>query len=293
MANIGFIGLGNMGLPMATNLLKADYRVTAFDLNREAVDTLVKQGAIAANSNEDCLLDADYLITMLPSDKIVESIYINGDALLDKCSAKTLIIDCSTISADSAKKVAGHAANNKLRMIDAPVSGGVAGAAAGTLTFICGGDETAVSDAKTVLQHMGKNIFHAGPSGAGQIAKICNNMLLAIHMAGTAEALKMGVNNGLDAKVLSDIMLASSGRNWSLELYNPYPGVMENVPASRDYQGGFMVNLMLKDLGLALDTAKASKSHAPMGTLAQQLYSVLQEHGLGELDFSSVQKLFE
>ena len=293
MANIGFIGLGNMGSPMASNLLKAGHKVCAFDLNKQALEQLTASGASAATTISDCLHNADFLISMLPSDKIVESIYLGTDALLDKCSSKTLVIDCSTISAESARKVAAYASTKNIRMIDAPVSGGVAGAAAGTLSFICGGDETAVNDARVVLQNMGKNIFHAGPSGAGQIAKICNNMLLAIHMAGTAEALRMGVNNGLDPKVLSDIMLASSGRNWSLELYNPWPGVMPNVPASRNYSGGFMVNLMLKDLGLALDTAKASKSHAPMGTLAQQLYSVLKEHGLGELDFSAVQKLFE
>lgn len=293
MANIGFIGLGNMGLPMASNLLKAGHKLTAFDLNSEAVNKLAQEGATPASNIKDCLQEADFLISMLPSDKIVESIYMQDDALLDHCSTDTLVIDCSTISADSARKVAAYASSKNIRMIDAPVSGGVAGAAAGTLSFICGGEESTVNDARLVLEKMGKNIFRAGDSGSGQIAKICNNMLLAIHMAGTAEALNMGVNNGLDPKVLSDIMLASSGRNWSLELYNPYPGVMENVPASREYQGGFMVNLMLKDLGLALDTAKASKSHAPMGTLAQQLYSVLKEHDLGELDFSAVQKLFE
>ena len=178
-------------------------------------------------------------------------------------------------------------------MIDAPVSGGVAGAEAGTLSFICGGKEDAVANARPILACMGKNIFRAGDSGSGQIAKICNNMLLAIHMAGTAEALKMGVDNGLDPAVLSDIMLASSGRNWSLELYNPYPGVMENVPASRDYQGGFMVNLMLKDLGLALDAANKSESQTPMGELAQKLYQQLGDDGHGNLDFSAIQKLFE
>jgi 3-hydroxyisobutyrate dehydrogenase len=292
MANIGFIGLGNMGLPMAANLLKAGHKVTAFDLNSEAVNNLVAQGAVKANHVNDCLQDADFLVSMLPSDKIVESIYISGDALLDKCDSKTLVMDCSTISADSARKVSAYAASKNIRMIDAPVSGGVAGAAAATLSFLCGGEKADVDAATAILKCMGKNIFHAGPSGAGQIAKICNNMLLAIHMAGTAEALKMGVNNGLDAKVLSDIMLASSGRNWSLELYNPYPGVMENVPASRNYSGGFMVNLMLKDLGLALETAKASNSKTPMGEKAQSLYQQLGDAGFGDLDFSAIQKLF-
>lgn len=293
MLKIGFIGLGNMGLPMATNLLKAGHALTAFDLNKDACKKLEAQGARIAEKITDCAADADFLISMLPSGLIVQNIYIHNDKLLERCDSKTLVIDCSTIAAADAKQVAEAAAQKGIAMIDAPVSGGVAGATAASLSFLCGGKKEDVEKAKQVLSLMGKNIFHAGDSGSGQTAKICNNMLLAIHMAGTAEALKLGVNNGLDPKVLSDIMLASSGRNWSLEVYNPYPGVMDNVPASREYSGGFMVNLMLKDLGLALDTAKASNSHAPMGTLAQQLYSVLKEHGLGELDFSAVQKLFE
>jgi 3-hydroxyisobutyrate dehydrogenase len=293
MANVGFIGLGNMGLPMAKNLIEADHSLCVFDLNKDACEKLAALGAEVAETVNDCAEGVDLLVSMLPSGKIVEDIYIHKDKLLDSCSQNTLVIDCSTISATNAKAVAAYAKEKGIAMIDAPVSGGVAGAEAGSLSFLCGGEKADIEEAKTVLKVMGANVFHAGESGAGQLAKLCNNMLLAIHMSGTAEALKLGVDNGLDPAVLSEIMLASSGRNWSLELYNPYPGVMENVPASQDYQGGFMVNLMLKDLGLALETAKISGSRTPMGEKAQSLYEELAEQNMGSLDFSAIQRLFD
>jgi 3-hydroxyisobutyrate dehydrogenase len=213
--------------------------------------------------------------------------------LLESAKPGALLIDCSTIAPATAKEVAAAAASRGMEMIDAPVSGGVAGAAAGTLTFIVGGEAEALGKARPLLEAMGKAVFHAGAIGAGQTAKICNNMLLAIHMIGTCEAIRLGVASGLDPNVLSDIMTKSSGRNWSLELYNPCPGVMEHAPASRDYQGGFLTDLMLKDLGLAMEAAQAAGAATPLGTQAQELYAAHSRSGAGKLDFSSIFQLLE
>ncbi|HAU4913213.1 TPA: 3-hydroxyisobutyrate dehydrogenase, partial [Aeromonas hydrophila] len=202
------------------------------------------------------------------------------------------VIDCSTIDVASARQVGAAAQARGIRFLDAPVSGGVAGAAAGTLTFIVGGEQVDFEAAKPVLACMGQNLFHAGALGAGQIAKMCNNMLLAIHMAGTAEALALGVKEGLDPGVLSTIMGKSSGNNWSLERYNPWPGVMENVPASRNYQGGFMTRLMVKDLGLAMALAEHAHSAVPMGALARNLFNLHATKGQGGRDFSSIVELY-
>lgn len=295
MAKVAFIGLGNMGGGMAANLVKAGFEVHAFDLSPTALAAAVEAGCVAETSAVDAIKDTDYVVSMLPNGAIVEGIYIDNDKLLDLMPKSALVIDCSTVAAANSRRVYQEAKQRGVRAIDAPVSGGVAAAAAGTLAFMCGGEEADFEAAKVVLSAMGSNIFRAGDAGAGQVAKICNNMLLAIHMAGTAEALQLGVNNGLDPKALSDIMLKSSGCNWSLEKYNPYPGVMDSVPASKDYQGGFMVNLMLKDLGLALDTAKSSDSATPMGSLAQNLYTILRHQGedMGGKDFSSILKVFQ
>ena len=290
---IAFIGLGNMGGPMAANLVKAGYPVTVYDLNKDAVAELENQGAASAASAAEAVRDADVVISMLPNGEIVKSLYMGKNGLINALKPGALVIDSSTIAADDARKVAQAGQAAGVRVIDAPVSGGTAAAQAGTLTFICGGDAADVDAARPILQAMGKNIFHAGASGAGQVAKICNNMLLAIHMIGTAEALNMGARQGLDPKVLSEIMKASSGNNWSLQVYNPYPGVMENVPASHGYQGGFMVNLMAKDLGLAQELASKSHSSIPMGALAGQLYQLHKHSGAGPLDFSSILLLLE
>lgn len=295
MAKVAFIGLGNMGGGMAANLVKGGFEVHAFDLSAPALKAAVDAGCVAASTAVEAVADCDYVVSMLPNGAIVEGIYIDNDKLLDVMPKSALVVDCSTIAAANSRRLYQEAKQRGIRAIDAPVSGGVAAAAAGTLAFMCGGEEADFEAARPVLSVMGANIFRAGDAGAGQVAKICNNMLLAVHMAGTAEALQLGVNNGLDPKTLSDIMLKSSGCNWSLEKYNPYPGVMENVPASNDYKGGFMVNLMLKDLGLALDTAKASDSATPMGSMAQNLYTMLR-HGdadIGAQDFSSVLKMFQ
>jgi 3-hydroxyisobutyrate dehydrogenase len=292
MAKVGFIGLGNMGGPMATNLVKAGHEVAVFDLSEAALQQLKSAGAAVAGSAAEAAAGADYVISMLPAGKHVAATYLGDAGLLAQLDSSTTVLDCSTIDAATARQVGEVAAELGIGFMDAPVSGGVAAAAAGTLAFMCGGNAEAFDKARLVLQDMGKNIFHAGPAGAGQVAKGCNNMLLAIHMIGSCEALEMGARNGLDPKVLSEIMLASSGRNWSLEVYNPYPGVMEGAPASNDYKPGFMVDLMVKDLGLALEIAEQSSFDNPMGQLAKELYGQHQQAGNGQLDFSSIlQKL--
>ncbi|TNC82944.1 MAG: 3-hydroxyisobutyrate dehydrogenase [Oleiphilus sp.] len=293
MAIIAFIGLGNMGGPMATNLLKAGHEVRVFDLVPALVKQLVSDGAQAAKSAENAADSADYVISMLPAGKHVASLYIGDEGLLASLKPGTMVIDSSTIDAETARDVHAACRDKGIEMLDAPVSGGVAAAAAGSLTFMCGGSEKAFEKAKGILGDMGQNIFHAGPDGAGQVAKMCNNMLLAIHMIGTSEALQLGTKNGLDAKVLSDIMLASSGKNWSLERYNPYPGVMPTTPASNDYQPGFMVDLMAKDLGLAIANASACGSATPLGEKALGLYQQKQQEGDGKRDFSSIIELLK
>ena len=292
MERIGFIGLGNMGGPMASNLVKSGKEVVGFDLMDEALEIAQQNGIKIALDAASTTLNADVLISMLPASQHVESLYLGEKGLLEILDKKTLIIDCSTIAPNSARKVANKAKELELQMIDAPVSGGVGGAQNASLTFIVGGDSDNVEKAKPVLEKMGKNIFHAGNNGAGQVAKVCNNMLLAIHMCGTAEAIALGVKNDLDPTVLSEIMRKSSGGNWSLEVYNPFPGVMEGVPASRNYEGGFLNKLMFKDLGLAKEASESSNSQTPMGNLARELYQELMEQGLEDLDFSSIQKKY-
>ena len=295
MTTVGFVGLGNMGGPMAANLLAAGMSVKVFDLVPELIEGVA--GAQGCASAVEAAADVDVFVSMLPAGQHVRALYLGRDGapgLLESMSADTLAIDCSTIDPDSARAVSSAAAERGIAMLDAPVSGGTAGAQNGTLTFIVGGDQDAFDAAQPVLDAMGANIFHAGAAGSGQIAKICNNMLLSILMAGTAEALALGVANGMDAAVLSEIMKVSSGGNWALNVYNPYPGVMENVPASRGYEGGFLVDLMRKDLGLALQTAQGTNSTIPMGSLAQNLYQMHREtNDAGGLDFSSIQWLYQ
>lgn len=292
MQRIAFIGLGNMGAPMARNLLKAGYRLQVFDVVETLLESFRSLGATVAASAGEAARDVDAVITMLPSGAHVRSVYLGERGVLSAVRAGTLLIDSSTIAPEDARAVAQAAAEKNYEMIDAPVSGGTAGAQAGTLTFIVGGEIAALERARPLLEKMGKSIFHAGRGGTGQVAKICNNMLLGIQMIGTAEALSLGVANGVDAATLSGIMAKSSGRNWTLEVYNPWPGVMDGVPASRDYSGGFGSDLMLKDLGLAQEAALASKSATPLGALARQLYQLHGQAGHGKLDFSSVLKLF-
>lgn len=291
MHKIAFIGLGNMGAPMALNLLKAGFALRVFDLSAGPLQRLAEAGAEIAERPADAVADADAVISMLPASEHVQRLYLGADGVLAAVPAGALLIDCSTIAAATAREVAAAAAARGLTMIDAPVSGGTAGAAAGTLTFIVGGTAEAFERARPLLGAMGRNLFHAGGNGAGQVAKICNNMLLGIQMIGTIEALQLGVASGVDATVLSDIMARSSGRNWTLEVYNPWPGVMDNAPAARGYSGGFGSDLMLKDLGLAAEAAAAVQAPIALGALARELYRRHSAAGHGALDFSSLREV--
>ena len=289
MKKVGFIGLGNMGLPMANNILKAGIEVNAFDLSIDAMQRADELGMTPKNTALEVLDNIDALITMLPNDQAVENIFLKEN-LIGSIKKDVIVIESSTISPQVAKRVSFEAANMNISILDAPVSGGVKGAELGTLTFIVGGNKDDLKKAAPLLEIMGDKSFYAGESGSGQVAKLCNNMLLAIHMCGTAETIAMGVNNGLDPVILSEIMKNSSGGNWSLEKYNPFPGVMKAAPASNKYLGGFLNSLMLKDLNLAEELATQSASDTPMGKLAKELYEELVNQGLENLDFSSIQK---
>lgn len=293
MKKIAFLGVGNMGNPMAQNLSKAGFDVTAFDVSEKAIEIAKNAGLSTTTSAAAAVENADVVISMLPASRFVEDLYLSSGGLLEKAPKSALLIDCSTISPQSAKGVIASALEKGFEMIDAPVSGGTAGASGGTLTFMVGGEKTSVEKATPILEKMGKKIFHAGDAGAGQVAKVCNNMLLAIHMIGSCEALELGQQNGMDPKILSEILMQSSGKNWSLELYNPWPGVQENVPASRDYQGGFAVDLMAKDLGLAMEAALEKNVSTPLGATARSLYRIHSQSGNGRLDFSSILKLLQ
>jgi 3-hydroxyisobutyrate dehydrogenase len=289
---IGFIGLGNMGAPMAHNLLKAGHVVNVFDLNARAVGALVDAGAQAAASPKAAVTDVGYVITMLPSGSHVRSVLTADDGVLAGIANGVTIIDSSTIDPASVKAFAELAEQHGNTFVDAPVSGGTGGAAAGTLTFMVGASAAVYERVKPVLSAMGKNIVHCGDAGTGQVAKICNNLVLGITMAGVAEAMSLGEALGIDPKVLCDIINTSTGRCWSSDTYNPFPGVIDTAPSSRGYTGGFGTDLMLKDLGLATDAAKFVRQPVYLGALAQQLYQTVSAHGAGRLDFSAVIKLY-
>ncbi|TDQ37869.1 3-hydroxyisobutyrate dehydrogenase [Thiopseudomonas denitrificans] len=291
--HIGFIGLGHMGGPMAANLLKAGHQLSVFDLSAAAVEALVGAGATACDSVA-ALATArpELVISMLPAAPHVKSLYLGDAGLLSLLQQPTHLLDCSTIDPHSAREVSAAARQAGHYMLDAPVSGGTAGATAGTLTFMVGGSAEEFEFARPVLAAMGKNIVHCGDSGNGQVAKVANNMLLGISMIGVAEAMALGTSLGIDAKVLAGIINTSSGRCWSSEVNNPYPDVLENVPASRGYTGGFGTDLMLKDLGLATEAARLAKQPVILGAAAQQLYQAFSLQGHGQLDFSAIIKLY-
>jgi len=281
---------------MALNLQKAGHDVRAFDLSKPVCDKCAADGLKIAQDAAAAVQGAEVVISMLPASQHVEALFLGRDGqpgLLASIAKGALVIDSSTIAAATSQKVAKAAEAAGITFIDAPVSGGTGGAIAGTLTFMVGGDTAALERARPLLEKMGANIFHAGSVGAGQTAKICNNMLLGILMAGTSEAIALGVANGLDPKVLSEIMRRSSGGNWALEKYNPYPGVHENAPASKGYAGGFGTDLMLKDLGLAQENAMAVKTATPLGGLARAIYAAHSIAGHGAEDFSSVIKMVQ
>lgn len=291
--HIGFLGLGHMGAPMARNLLKAGHRLTVFDPVPASVAALVEAGAQAADSAAAAArAEVELIVTMLPAAAHVKAVYLGDDGLLAHVRPGVLLIDSSTIDPHSAREVAAAASRHGNPMLDAPVSGGTGGATAGTLTFMVGGADADFDRAQPVLAAMGKNIVHCGGNGNGQAAKVANNMLLGISMIGVAEAMSLGVALGVDPQVLAGIINTSSGRCWSSDTYNPYPGVMDNVPASRGYSGGFGTDLMLKDLGLASEAAKQARQPVILGALAQQLYQAFSAQGNGQLDFSAIINLY-
>ncbi len=288
MTKVGFIGLGNMGVPMAQNLLKAAYEVTGFDLNAQATELLTANGGTSANSVADACKAAEVVITMLPAGEQVRDVYLGADGVLASVAPGTLLIDSSTIDVQTARDVAQAAQDKGLAMADAPVSGGVTGAEAATLTFMVGGSDDAFERARPVLEKMGKTIVHAGGPGNGQAAKICNNMILGASMIVVCEAFLLAEKLGLDAQKLFDISSKSSGQCWSMTSYCPVPGPVPASPANRDYKAGFTAAMMLKDLKLAQAAARATHATTPLGAGAAAVYDRFVESDGGSVDFSGI-----
>ena len=288
MAQIGFIGLGNMGLPMAQNLIKAGHPVCGYDVSAAALDRFGAAGGIAVRSLDVASMGVEVVITMLPAREQVREVYLGQGGVLASAARGTLLIDCSTVDVETARAVAAAAKVNELDMLDAPVSGGVAGAQAATLTFMVGGADKAFERAKPVLEAMGKTIVQAGGAGSGQAAKICNNMILGISMIAVCEAFVLAEKLGLDPHKLFEISSQSSGQCWSMTTYCPVPGLVPTSPANRDYQPGFTAAMMLKDLRLAQDAARLTRSVAPLGAGAAAIYQRFVEDGGGAVDFSGI-----
>ncbi|KZC10875.1 PREDICTED: 3-hydroxyisobutyrate dehydrogenase, mitochondrial [Dufourea novaeangliae] len=287
-SRVGFVGLGNMGGHMARNLLKKGHRLTVFDVNETAVSNLTEAGANGAANPAEVAEVADVVVSMLPSNQHVLDVYNGRNGLLSSAKRNTLLIESSTTGPFVSQTLANETEKCGVRFIDSPVSGGVNAAKDGTLTFMVGGSKENFELAKTVLEKMGSRVVHCGDIGMGQAAKLCNNMLLAISMIGTAEALNLGQKLGLDAKVLADIVNSSTGKCWSSELYNPVPGILDNVPSSKNYEGGFGTTLMAKDLGLAQSAAAKVEATIPLGSLAHQIYRAIIAQGFSKKDFSFV-----
>ena len=288
MARIGFIGLGNMGLPMAQNLIKAGHQVEGVDVNPAAVAKLVAAGGASAEYAKVAAARADVVITMLPAGAHVREVYLGSSGIIDNANAGTLLIDCSTIDVETARAVAAAAEKKGLMMLDAPVSGGVGGATTGTLTFMVGGSTQAFTRAESILQKMGKTIVHAGGAGNGQAAKICNNMILGVSMIAVSEAFVLAEKLGLEHQKLFDIASKSSGQCWSMTTYCPVPGPVPTSPANRDYQAGFTAAMMLKDLKLAKEAAKAVGAKTELGADAERIYLAYVASGEAGKDFSGI-----
>ncbi|MBI1239321.1 MAG: 3-hydroxyisobutyrate dehydrogenase [Alphaproteobacteria bacterium] len=286
--DIAFIGLGNMGGPMARNLVRAGHAVAAFDLSADALTRAEKDGARVATSARDAASSADAVITMLPAGPHVRRVFGGEDGLLTAARKGSLFIDCSTIDVESARHVAGEARAKGFGFVDAPVSGGVGGATAGTLTFMVGGSDDDFARAKPILVSMGQTIVHTGGPGTGQVAKICNNMLLGISMIGVSEAFVLAEKLGLSHEKLFEVSSNSSGQCWSLTKYCPVPGPVPASPANRDYAAGFTTAMMLKDLRLSQEAAGAAGAATPLGAEATALYALLAARGDQDLDFSSI-----
>jgi 3-hydroxyisobutyrate dehydrogenase len=291
MAKIGFIGVGNMGGPMLANLVKAQHQVTAFDLSPKAVKAAEDAGAGIAKSAAEAAKDVDTVVSMLPAGKHVREVYLGDGGVLGAVKPGTLLIDCSTIDVDSARAAHAAAEAAGLDMLDAPVSGGVGGATAGTLTFMCGGSDKAFERARPILEKMGKNIVHAGPAGNGQAAKICNNMMLGATMIVTAEAFVLAEKLGLDKQKLWDIASTSSGNSWALSNYCPVPGPVPTSPANNAYKAGFTAAMMLKDLRLAQAAMQSAGSASLVGGTAANVFALFEAAGKDDLDFSAIIQL--
>ncbi len=285
---IGFIGLGNMGGGMAANLVKAGHDVTAYDLSGEALAKAGAAGCKPVSDADEAVRGAEVIVTMLPAGKHVQSVY--QSAVFANAPSGALLIDCSTIDVDTARAVAAAAKEKGLDAVDAPVSGGIAAANGGTLTFMVGGSDAGFTKARPVLADMGKAVIHAGENGAGQAAKICNNMLLGATMAATCETFMLAQKLGLDLQKFYDISSQASGQSWSMTSYCPVPGVGPQSPADNDYAGGFAAALMLKDMRLALEAAQSSGAQVPMGERAEELYSAFVDADAQGLDFSAIIK---
>jgi 3-hydroxyisobutyrate dehydrogenase len=290
MTTIAFIGLGNMGGGMAANLVKAGHIVHAFDLAEAAIETAKANGCATFATVRDAVAGVDAVVSMLPNGKIVDSVY--GQDVIGHAPTSAILIDCSTIDVATARTVAAAAIGAGYAMVDAPVSGGIAAANGGTLTFMVGGTAEAFTSAEPILAAMGKAVIHAGDAGAGQAAKICNNMILGATMVATCEAFVMADKLGLDLQTFYDISSKASGQSWSMTNYCPIPGVGPTTPADNDYQGGFATALMLKDLRLAMEAAQSAGASVPMGTRAAELYEAFAESGSGGLDFSAIIRTF-
>jgi 3-hydroxyisobutyrate dehydrogenase len=288
MAQIGFIGLGNMGLPMAQNLIKAGHPVCGYDVSAAALDRFSAAGGIAVRSLDVASMGVDLVITMLPAREQVREVYLGQGGVLASAAPGTLLVDCSTVDVETARAVAAAANVNELEMLDAPVSGGVTGAQAATLTFMVGGSDKAFERAKPVLEAMGKIIVQAGSAGSGQAAKICNNMILGISMIAVCEAFVLAEKLGLDPHKLFEISSQSSGQCWSMTNYCPMPGMVPTSPANRDYQPGFTAAMMLKDLKLAQDAARLTRAVAPLGAGATAVYQRFVDESGGATDFSGI-----
>ncbi|CAF0811339.1 unnamed protein product [Brachionus calyciflorus] len=288
LALIGFIGLGNMGAHMARNLIKKGHELVVYDVNNQSVNELTKFGAKSSESPADLAAKTQNIITMLPSHPHVNEVYLGKKGILETAQKSTRCIDCSTIDIEASKRIANLCAEKSVYFNDAPVSGGVKGAEMATLTFMVGASKTDFEVIKPFLECMGKNIVHAGDMGHGLAAKICNNMLLGISMIGVAETMNLGLSLGLDKKVLAGILNTSSGRCWSSEVYNPVPGVIEGIPPSNNYEGGFQSGLMAKDLSLAQNASVETHSSTPLGSMAYNFYKHISNQGYSKKDFGYV-----
>ena len=292
MSRIGFIGLGNMGGPMVRNLIKAGHFLKVFDLSEEAINFAVQSGAVATKSVKEAASGVEFVLTMLPVGANVEEVFMN-DGVIAAADPGTVMIDTSTIDVETAQATYVAAKAAGFDMIDAPVSGGVTGADAGTLTFMCGGDKKSFEKAKPILEAMGKNIVHCGNAGLGQVTKICNNMLAGINALAAAEAMVMGERLGVARETLYNVISTSTGTSLYFENFNPMPGVSATSPANNDFKPGFMAKLMLKDLRLSQAAAQSASTSTPLGAVATAAFQQLIENGFGDADASSIIKIID